>query len=371
MAYPRALRMLGYALCLIIPAQEVMGWFEHGKSDHGRSWLLAFAAFVLAYHVGASAQPEQRARRIGSLVAQQAAMVVMAVVAPCEFASLTLVVAALHASLFLETRALAALLAAQTVVVSLLVMRGCGALSSISWLLAVAGFQAAVTVAVLLERKERTAREELVATHVELRAARALLAEASRSDERNRIARELHDVLGHNLTALGLHVEAARSVSGDRVAPHLEKAGALAGTALADVRAAVGAMRGRLGPDLGRALRALCDGTPGLTVHLEVPEPLVVDPADRAHCVVRCVQEILTNTLRHARARNLWIRIERSEDSLVVDARDDGQGAREVCPGHGLSGMQERVEEMGGRLAVEAAPTFSVRARLPLQPVTS
>jgi len=301
---------------------------------------------------------------------QEAAMLGMAIAAPCQFAALALVVAALHAALFLGPRSLTVALLAQTVVTSFFVMRGCGAMSSVSWLLAMSGFQAAAAVAAVLARREGGARTELEQANVELRAARALLTETARDDERHRIARELHDVLGHNLTALGLHLEVARSVSPEKATPHLLKAGGLAEASLADVRAAVGAIRAR-GPDVGRALRELCADVPRLTVHLDLPEPLIVEGSDRAHCVVRCVQEILTNTLRHARASNLWIRIERADGLLTVDARDDGRGAAEMKAGHGLSAMRERVEQMGGRLTVEAAPAFSVRARLPLEGMVS
>jgi signal transduction histidine kinase len=230
-------------------------------------------------------------------------MIGLALAAPCQFAALSLVVTALQASLFLTPRLLAITLALQTAVISALVMGSCGAWQSISWLLAMAGFQLAVAVAVTRARRENLARAGLAQANIELRAARALLAEASRAEERNRIARELHDALGHNLTALGLHLEIARSVAPEQAPSHVEKARGLADEALADVRAAVGAMRAAPGPDVGRALRALCEDTPGLTVHLEMPEPLIVECADRAHCLVRCVLVAWSYSPRRWRAR--------------------------------------------------------------------
>ena len=137
--------------------------------------------------------------------------------------------------------------------------------------------------------------------------------------------------------------------------------------ALAGVRGAVSAMRAAAGPDVGRALRELCADTPGLAVHLDLPDPLVVTCSARAHCLVRCVQEILTNTLRHAAAETLWIKVEQTPSFITVEARDDGRGAPEVRAGNGLSGMRARIEEMGGRLAVAATPAFSVSAWLPLE----
>src|SRR6185295_3006205 len=118
-------------------------------------------------------------------------------------------------------------------------------------------------------------------------------------------------------------------------------------------------------PDLREALRTLVEDLPGLTVHLALPDRLVIDDAARAHCVLRCVQEIVTNTLRHARADNLWITIEQDDSGITVDTRDDGRGAAAVEPGNGLSGMRARLEELGGFLRIAPAPSFAVTAQLP------
>jgi signal transduction histidine kinase len=369
MPLPRALRLLGYALCALIAAPEALGWITRRESAHGAAWLACYAAFVGGFHVGASSLGGARGvlRRASAIAAQVAAMIAMAIVAPCQFAALALVVLALQAALLLSPLRVVAALALQTVVVSTLVMRGCGAAQSASWLLAMCGFQAAAAVAVLIARRELHARTELARANSELCATRALLAESSRAEERQRIARELHDVLGHNLTALGLQLEVARNVPPEAAAEHVAKARALADEALSGVRGAVSAMRSAGGPDMGRALRALADGAPGLAVHLDTPEPFVVDCAERAHCLVRCVQEIITNALRHAGAENLWITIARDKERITVDAHDDGRGASELRSGNGLSGMRTRIERMGGQLAIEPTPTFSLRASLPIE----
>jgi signal transduction histidine kinase len=78
------------------------------------------------------------------------------------------------------------------------------------------------------------------------------------------------------------------------------------------------------------------------------------------------VQEIVTNTLRHAQARNLWITISEDGASITVEAHDDGCGAATVAAGAGLRGMQARIEELGGVLRIMSAPSFALRAMLPL-----
>jgi signal transduction histidine kinase len=230
----------------------------------------------------------------------------------------------------------------------------------------VSGFQAAAAVAVLHARRETEARLALADANAELVSARAILAQHARTDERERIARELHDTLGHTLTALGLQLEVARNVGAELAPEHVSKAQALATEALAGVRSAVSAMRSTAGADLARLLQDLCGAAPGLCVHLALPPTLVVDCTARAHCVVRCVQEILTNALRHAEARNLWIVVTQSRFEITIDARDDGRGAPLLVPGNGLAGMRSRLEEMGGGLVIAATPAFSLSARLPL-----
>jgi signal transduction histidine kinase len=204
-------------------------------------------------------------------------------------------------------------------------------------------------------------------------ATRSLLDEASRAHERTRIARELHDVLGHDLTALGLQLEIATHVDADAGRAHLTRAQEVNARLLRNVRDVVSAMKSEQGPELSAALRAMVADVPGLAVHLEIEDALVVEDAVRAQCVLRCVQEIVTNTLRHARGANLWIRVKREGEHITVDARDDGCGAETLCTGHGLSGMRGRLEEMGGLLEIATAPerAFSVMARLPMRGGTS
>jgi signal transduction histidine kinase len=96
----------------------------------------------------------------------------------------------------------------------------------------------------------------------------------------------------------------------------------------------------------------------------------MIDP-ERAHLLLRCVQEIITNTVRHARARNLWIRLSTSQDGIALSARDDGRGVSRVQAGHGLSGMQERLSQLGGKLEVESrkGAGFTLHAWIPREAV--
>ncbi|MFC5741856.1 sensor histidine kinase [Dyella tabacisoli] len=217
--------------------------------------------------------------------------------------------------------------------------------------------------------QQTEAREAQRRLNSELRATRALLAESTRIAERMRIARELHDLIGHHLTALSLNLEVASHLTNTEAAEHVRKAQATAKHLLSDVREAVSELRQDDAIDLTQALRSLIEGVPGLNVHVETPPRFSVEDPRRAQVLLRCAQEILTNTARHAGARNLWLKFAYADaDLLGLDARDDGRGAAHFRPGNGLSGMRERLAEFGGSVSVDSSvgQGFALNVRLPL-----
>lgn len=214
---------------------------------------------------------------------------------------------------------------------------------------------------------ERRGRNELARLNAELLATREMLADSSRLAERLHIARELHDSLGHHLAALTVNLDlASRTVEG-RAAEPVREAHTLARLLLGEVREVVSELREHHPLDLPHALRTLLASGDDLLLHLEIPEELEIRDPAQAHALFRCAQEAVTNTRKHARARNLWIELARSEAGLEMRARDDGQGAAEVTAGNGLQGMRERLAELGGRLDVETRPGagFALRAWMP------
>lgn len=230
------------------------------------------------------------------------------------------------------------------------------------------GFQMFAAASSILLRAEQSSRERLAAANTELHATRALLAENSRSAERLRISRDLHDTLGHHLTALSLQLDVASRLSDGKAADHVRKAHAITRLLLADVRDVVGTLRDTARVDVAQAIRALVLEHAGTTVHLDLPPALIVDDPARADTLVRCVQEILTNAARHSDARNLWIRLDLRSDGVGIDARDDGRGASSIDAGRGLVGMRERFEQNAGHVDFQWGPGtgFHVRGFLPL-----
>ena len=231
------------------------------------------------------------------------------------------------------------------------------------------GYSTVAFVTGLIALQQAQAREEQRRLISELHAARALLAESTRLNERIRISRELHDLLGHHLTALSLSLEVATHLTEGKAYEHVRQAQFLAKLLLTDVREAVSHLRDGASIDLREALEALVEGVPSLRIHLEMPESLVIADPNRAQVILRCAQEIITNAVRHADADNLWIALSRDDVGIKLHARDDGRGGDVVAFGNGLRGMRERLVEYGGHLAVNAgkARGFSLDAFLPLE----
>ncbi|WP_433871970.1 sensor histidine kinase [Saccharopolyspora sp. CA-218241] len=213
-------------------------------------------------------------------------------------------------------------------------------------------------------RREAEHRRRLAVAHTELRAATALLAESSRATERLRIARELHDLVGHQLTALVLELEIAAHRSAPPADAHVARARAVARDLLGDVRTAVGELRGT--PQrLDRALREIVADLPHPRVHLEVADSVAPDEASAA-ALIRCAQEVVTNAIRHSEADNLWIRIGTDESgAITLSARDDGLGTPVLRLGNGLTGLRERIESLGGHVRFDTRSGFRVDAAVP------
>lgn len=230
------------------------------------------------------------------------------------------------------------------------------------------GFAIFTFVTSLVAKEQAEAREEQRRLNSELRATRAVLAESTRINERVRISRELHDLLGHHLTALSLNLEVASHMVGGPAQERVRQAQSIAKLLLSDVREAVSLLRADEDLPLEQALKTLIDGIPEPAIHLEVPTDLGVGDSSRAQVLLRCTQEIITNAIRHSRARNLWLRIDNGSDGAIyIHARDDGQGTTQLVAGNGLSGMRERLAQFGGGVKIDTAPGagFALDAWIP------
>ncbi len=232
--------------------------------------------------------------------------------------------------------------------------------------LAAAAFTAVVTE---LLRREQRARAELADAHERLRGYAAQAEELATTQERNRLARDIHDGLGHHLTVVQMQVQAARAVlSSDpaRADAVLAKAQQQSTEALAEVRRSVAALREpRTAMPLADALKQLAEEATAAGVPTELQVLGTVRPTGAAadESLYRAGQEGLTNVRKHAAADRVRLVLDYRDDGTVrLEVCDDGRGAglpEGLTPrstGFGLVGLRERAERVGGRLDVESAP---------------
>lgn len=215
-------------------------------------------------------------------------------------------------------------------------------------------------------------RRLLAARIADERTARAV------TEERLRIARDMHDTVAHSLSMIAMkasvarHVAAVRPEEGMAALEVIETAGR---EALVEMRRAVGLLRADQDPTVPTGsdedLRALADraGQTGVRVELNLAAAQTPPPGVRL-VVYRIVQEALTNVIRHARATGCTVTVEGGDGAVTVRVVDDGASATAPSgSGHGLRGMRERVAAYGG--SVQAAPLpaggFSVTAFIPYE----
>jgi signal transduction histidine kinase len=314
-------------------------------------WAVAYVLFAVAFAF--------RPSRI-SLAIQSGAVIAMVLLLCDGFEGTLLVLVAMQLGGMMSRRAATTWILVQTLLL--------GVAITIHWSLRPAlliappylGFQLLALFAF-----DALARE--AAAHAELRAVNEILIDSSRIAERLRISRDLHDVLGHHLTALSLNLEAALHRSEGDARDHVQTAQSLAKKLLTDVREIAATMQTQQGVDLGQALRSLVADLPRPRVHLEIEPGIRIDDPERAHILVRCTQEIITNAARHSAAENLWIVIARDGDTVRIHARDDGRGTADVPSGFGLRTMRDRLEGAGGELRVDGRPGagFEIVALIP------
>jgi signal transduction histidine kinase len=236
-------------------------------------------------------------------------------------------------------------------------------------------------------RTRRAYLAELEARATRLEREREEKAEREVIEERTRIARELHDVIAHNVSVMVVQASAGEELfdaDPERARESLSSVAATGRAALTELRRLLGVIR------VEESDRPAASYTPqpgmeyldelvrqvretGLAVGLSVlGEPREL-PEGVGLCAYRIVQEALTNTLRHAKASEAHVSVRYAPDALELQVLDDGRGAPATNggpgTGHGLIGMRERVALFGGELSARSRPDqgYEVRARIPLE----
>jgi signal transduction histidine kinase len=373
--YPRFVRMAGLGVWAIVGLPvlassrtiRALGASNVSFIAWGAAFLLFGAAFLRT--TGALRSAADRAGTLALLAAEAAAVLALVALPPCYgLEGALLVLVALQLGGWLPPRLAFLWIVAQSAGLFTTIALHWNTHSGIMLAGAYFPFQLLAFWTAHLLARETSERASLARTNAELEGTRELLAETNRIAERARIARELHDLLGHHLTAMALNLETASHLAAGEQLVHIEAARDRARALLGEVRDTVRAMRSGEGIRLDAAVQALVAGIERPRIHLRFDEALPDASPASAQVLFRCAQEIVTNAVRHSRAENLWLDFVRSGDALEIQARDDGRGADPIGPGGGLTGMRERLEERGGRLAVRSEPGrgFEVVAALPV-----
>ncbi len=364
------LRCLGAGYLMVFLVETFTSRPYPGFHGRGAVILAATVAFVAST---VSTQPQRQdlpaRRRVVALVAMTAAAAVLADVQPHGIWTAGPIFVAIVAALWLPRLAGVLTLAfSLAVLVTVLLLDGRGG-GSLSLLIS------AVLVFLVL-RLIRQVREQRDA----IADSRAAQARAAAAAERGRLAREMHDVLAHSLSALALQLESTRMLAADRNIDHevtqaIDQAHQLAASGLQEARRAIATARGDElpGPDRIGVLADAFGQQSGLPVAVEVRgQPRELAP-DARLAVYRTAQEALTNVRRHAAAERVEIELAYLPQSTVLVVADHaGAGTPPPAPldltgaGYGLTGMRERAALLGGELRAEPTDDgFRVELRLP------
>lgn len=243
------------------------------------------------------------------------------------------------------------------------------------------GFAFFGLVGASLRRSDAAHREsdrllgELQQAHQQLQDYAAQVEQLAIAEERNRLAREMHDALGHRLTVAVVQLEGAQRLiptEPDRAANMVGTMREQLKTALHELRQTVSALRTPAEEDLPlpaaiQRLAANFQSATGLVVHLTLPNNLPVLPSTHRLTLFRAVQECLTNIQRHAGANQVWLDLAVQNGTVALTVADDGKGLPPVIgEGHfGLEGLRERTEQLGG--SVQWENRFDGGAQIHLQ----
>lgn len=364
----RALRAVGLLTWVIVAVPHLIWSAENGQllTTAGYVWMAAMVAFVVCFAL-ATREGCTDTERVALIVAQSLLGLVCVALQPQGFIEVLLVIVAGQLGGAPLTTAIVWIVV-QSIVAAFFSRWD---LNTLLKLLGYFAFELFGMFAARIAHEEREAKQALAEVNAELRVATGLLDLRSRSEERLRIARDLHDLIGHHLTALSINLEVASHLASGDAREHIDKSQSLTKLLLADVRDVVSRLRENEPLDLAASLRSLSDVVKSPAIQIDAHEVAITNPAI-AETALRAAQEIVTNAVRHSNARNLWLTVARVDHALAIDARDDGVGTDRIQFGNGLLGMRERITHAGGTLEVQSmrGRGFEVHIRLPLESAT-
>lgn len=197
----------------------------------------------------------------------------------------------------------------------------------------------------------------------------------AQTKERNRLAREIHDTLGHTLTGIATGLDACLAlmdVSPEQTRKQLLLLSEVSREGIKDIRRSVNELR----PDalerlsLSVAIRKMITDmsrASDVQIYFETEEKNMKFDEDEENAIYRVIQESITNAIRHGRAKHIWISFQKTEGEILLLIKDDGIGCKEIKNGFGTRHIVERIEMLGGRVTFDGQQGFTVTAYIPIR----
>lgn len=217
--------------------------------------------------------------------------------------------------------------------------------------------------------------KQLSSANIQLEENAKTIAEMTQIEERNRLAREIHDTLGHALTGIVTGIDACIElilIAPDAVKKQLEVIADVARQGMTDVRRSVKALR----PDALEKMQ-LDDAISNMIEHIVLSTPVHISyncevdlksfSGDEEEVIYRIVQEGITNAMRHGKASMIDVSIKKDNSIMMIKITDNGIGCKDITSGFGLCHMRERLEMLNGTLECDGSDGFKLTARLPVR----
>ena len=197
----------------------------------------------------------------------------------------------------------------------------------------------------------------------------------AQTKERNRLAREIHDTLGHTLTGIVAGLDACMTIidiSPEQTKKQLEILSKVSRDGIKDIRRSVSELK----PDslerlhLEVAIRKMITDmsqVSGANIYFETEEKKLRFDEDEENAIYRVIQESITNALRHGRATKIWITMVRENGDMKLTIKDNGIGCKEIVNGFGTKHIEERIEMLHGTVNFDGNNGFTVSAVIPIR----
>lgn len=226
-----------------------------------------------------------------------------------------------------------------------------------------------------LYQKLYDTNRELNDANIRLQEYAILTEKAGRTKERNRLAREIHDSLGHTLTGISAAIDACITTverSPTETKKRLESIAGITRQGLDDVRRSVHELEPDL-TDIGNLQYTLMkmignvNSVTNTRVYFESNLGLLKLGEDEENTIYRVVQESITNAIRHGKASEIWVKVRKADMDILITVQDNGVGTDLLKKGFGLTHITERVEFLKGTVAFDGSRGFNVTAKIPIR----